>query len=394
MAVGMVVHQARAEPHHALEARDRRSSRCSVSSRVSVLRLGLSRHCSVVSTVPEPSPSIAPPSRIQSALAKGRPARLASRSPMSWSPSRSYFPPQPLKPKPCARRALPDAEHDRPGIAQPDVAERLDDHFGERARASRALSAAPSCAATSRTFSPLPPAWIASAKAATSRSAGFKSPSHSSGSLGNPIHTASCGAHSGRRRRQASPARLYRLGDEGKGALSPSFVDPACSWRPRMLPCRGVSGVTNGPIDQIYARRGADGGGRDGAGAGRLCDRPDFPRTSSGPGQHRLSRNSRAPTWTSRCPPGEPAATPSSTLPTACGVSARPTGRDIRCRGRRSTSRPGGSTSRSPAPSTSAMSSTPTSSASAPGISTTATPISMPRRRSCTPTAIAPTTFP
>ena len=63
---------------------------------------------------------------------------------------------------------------------------------------SRALSAAPSCAATSHTFSPLPPAWTASAKAATSRSAGFRSPSHSSGSLGKPIHTASCGAHSGR----------------------------------------------------------------------------------------------------------------------------------------------------------------------------------------------------
>ena len=35
------------------------------------------------------------------------------------------------------------------------------------------------------------------AKAATSRSAGFRSPNHSSGSLGKPIHTASCGAHSG-----------------------------------------------------------------------------------------------------------------------------------------------------------------------------------------------------
>ena len=71
----------------------------------------------------------------------------------------------------------------------------------------RALSAAPSWAATSRTVSPLPPAWTASAKAATSRSAGFRSPSHSSGSLGKPIHTASCGAHSGRGRRVSSCAR-------------------------------------------------------------------------------------------------------------------------------------------------------------------------------------------
>src|SRR5206468_8309851 len=46
--------------------------------------------------------------------------------------------------------------------------------------------------------SPLPPACTAEAKAATSRSAGFRSPSQSSGSLGKPIHTASCGAHSGR----------------------------------------------------------------------------------------------------------------------------------------------------------------------------------------------------
>src|SRR6476661_5113902 len=61
----------------------------------------------------------------------------------------------------------------------------------------RALSAAPSCAATSHTFSPFPPACTACAKSAISCSAGLRSPSHSSGSLGNPIHTASCGAHSG-----------------------------------------------------------------------------------------------------------------------------------------------------------------------------------------------------
>ena len=92
--------------------------------------------------MPEPSPSIAPPSSTQSALANGRPARLASRSPISWSPSRSYLPPQPLKPKPCARRSFAAAEHDRSGIAQPDVAERLDDDLGEGREPARGFGRA------------------------------------------------------------------------------------------------------------------------------------------------------------------------------------------------------------------------------------------------------------
>src|SRR5437899_1425973 len=69
---------SRPEPSHTTWLKPRPSrNRCSVCSRVSVLRLGLSRHCSVVMTVPEPSWSIAPPSRIQSALANGSPVRLA-----------------------------------------------------------------------------------------------------------------------------------------------------------------------------------------------------------------------------------------------------------------------------------------------------------------------------
>ena len=92
---------------------------------------------------------------------------------------------------------------------------------GERRELSRALSAAPSCAATSRTDSPSPPAWTASANAATSRSAGLRSPSHSSGSLGNPIHTASWrrpfGERRGGRRRHRSAAnRRIRLRQAGR----------------------------------------------------------------------------------------------------------------------------------------------------------------------------------
>ena len=115
---------------------------------------------------------------------------------MSWSPSRSYFPPQPLKPKPCARRSLPLPRTIGP-VSRSQMSPNGSTMTSAKGASARALSAAPSWAATSQTCSPLPPAWTASAKAATSRSAGFRSPSHSSGSLGKPIHTASCGAHSG-----------------------------------------------------------------------------------------------------------------------------------------------------------------------------------------------------
>ena len=58
----------------------------------------------------------------------------------------------------AARAALgAGADDDRPGVAQPDVAERLDDDGRER-RQLRAACAASSCAATSRTSSPLPSA--------------------------------------------------------------------------------------------------------------------------------------------------------------------------------------------------------------------------------------------
>ena len=197
-SVWSFIRPRRARPR--ARSRGRRSSRCSISSRGQAgVAVGVEQALlGGDGTVPVPSPSIAPPSRIQSALADGqrRAARRAARR-SSSSPSSSYLPPQPLKPKALRAPALGRAEHDRPGVAQPDVAERLDDDLGERARARARSPRPPSCAATSHTSSPLPPAWTAAANAATSRSAGFRSPSHSSGSLGKPIHTASCGAHSG-----------------------------------------------------------------------------------------------------------------------------------------------------------------------------------------------------
>ena len=151
----------------------------------------------MVSTVPEPSPSIAPPSSTQSAFSNGRTALRANRSPMSWSPSRSYLPPQPLNPKPRARRSFPDPRMIGP-VSRSQMSPKGSTITLAHGASRRALSAAPSCAATSHTCSPRPPACNASANAATSRSAGLRSPSHSSGSLGKPTQTASCGAHSGR----------------------------------------------------------------------------------------------------------------------------------------------------------------------------------------------------
>ena len=111
-------------------------SRASISPRDSQgLRFGLSRHCSVVTARPVPSTSIAPPSRIQSCAADvaGSPPRRAG-APIVSSPGSSYFPPQPLKPKLTARTPGRAAHDDRPGVAQPDVAEGLRRRRSRRAR--------------------------------------------------------------------------------------------------------------------------------------------------------------------------------------------------------------------------------------------------------------------
>src|SRR5688500_14579099 len=115
---------------------------------------------------------------------------------MSWSPSSSYLPPQPLTPKPAARRCFPEPQTIGP-VPRSQMSPNGSTMTVANGARSRAAAAASSWAATSHTCSPLPPAWTAAANAATSRSAAFRSASHSSGSLGKPIHTASCGAHSG-----------------------------------------------------------------------------------------------------------------------------------------------------------------------------------------------------
>ena len=93
----------------------------------------------MVITVPEPSPSIAPPSRIQSAFENGKFAFRASRSPISSSPGKSYLPPHPLNSKACARRSLAAAHDDRTSVAKPDISEGLDDHLRERRQRSRGV---------------------------------------------------------------------------------------------------------------------------------------------------------------------------------------------------------------------------------------------------------------
>src|SRR3546814_5287722 len=61
------------------------------------LRLGLSRHCSVVTARPVPSTSIAPPSKIQSDDLSGVWVSRAMEAATVSSLGRSYLPPQPLR---------------------------------------------------------------------------------------------------------------------------------------------------------------------------------------------------------------------------------------------------------------------------------------------------------
>ncbi len=197
MAVGMVVGEALAEPHDALEAEVARQPLLRPPRATAWLRLGLSRHCSVVMTraaaVMVDRAALEDPVGLAN---RAGAAEAASRSPMLSSPGRSYLPPQPLKPKPAARRCVPDPQMIGP-VSRSQMSPNGSTITLAKGASLRAAAAASSCAATSRTSSPLPSAWTAAAKAATSRSACLRSASHSSGSLGKPIHTASCGAHSG-----------------------------------------------------------------------------------------------------------------------------------------------------------------------------------------------------
>ena len=93
-------------------------------------------------TVPDPSPSIAPPSRIQSALAKGSPGCAGEPLADVLVAVEIIFAAPAVEAEALRAGARAAAQHDRPGIAQPDIAERLDDDFGERGERSRAFGGA------------------------------------------------------------------------------------------------------------------------------------------------------------------------------------------------------------------------------------------------------------
>ena len=131
------------EPDHALEAEVARAAAASISSRVSVIAVGVEQALlggdDGARAVAVDRAAFEDPV----GLGEGQPSaarRAARRS--SWSPSRSYLPPQPLKPKPCAPPLVARADDDRPGVAQPDVAERLDDDVGERREPARGFRGA------------------------------------------------------------------------------------------------------------------------------------------------------------------------------------------------------------------------------------------------------------
>ena len=113
-------------------SRGRRCRRCSTSSRVSGLRLGLSRHCSVVSdgarAVAVDRAAFEDPAclgeRKSSALGKPLADVLVAFKIVFAAPA--------IEGKARGRRRFPGTDDDRPSVAQPDVAERLDDDFGER----------------------------------------------------------------------------------------------------------------------------------------------------------------------------------------------------------------------------------------------------------------------
>ena len=174
MAVGMVVQQPLAEPHHPLEAE--------IVAQPLLDLLARQRVAVGVEQALLGGDDRARCRRRRSRRLRGssRPWRRAGRrgAPAARrcpaSPVRSYLPPQPLKPKPCARRAVPAAERRsaryraarcrRTARRSPRRTAPARARFPPRRRAPR----------PARPVSPLPPAWTASANAATSRSAGFE----------------------------------------------------------------------------------------------------------------------------------------------------------------------------------------------------------------------------
>ena len=161
MAVGVVVEQALAEPDHALEAEvvlkpalDVLVGRAGVAVRVEQALLG--RDDGARSVVVDRAAFEHP---VGLGVGQGGGLRdpladvLVAFEVVLVAPAVEA---ETLRPALLAR-----AHDDRPAVAQPDVAEILDDDGREWRELARAVSAASSCAATSQTCSPLPSAWTA-----------------------------------------------------------------------------------------------------------------------------------------------------------------------------------------------------------------------------------------
>ena len=235
MAVGMVVHQAAAEPEHAVDAEIRAQPRLDLgrASRPG-LRLGLSRHCSVVTARPVPSTSIAPPSRIQSARRTSEAGRLGrAAAPIAVVAGQVVFAAPAVEAEARSPRgAAGPFDDDRPGVAQPDVAERLRRPRSAKGASARAAAAEAASAATSRTSSPLPSGLDRRGEGGDLAPApGSRSSSHSSAWLGKPIQTKACGAHSGGWRRVIAHCPARRAVADGAEFVAGEPVRPVAARR-------------------------------------------------------------------------------------------------------------------------------------------------------------------
>ena len=183
-------------------------SAASACSSVQPLRLGLSSVCRVVRIVPSPSCSTAPPSSTKSKWRIGVAGKRAMSSPTVASSGRSNLPPQPLVLKRSASAPVAAPREDRAGVAQPDVAVARRHELGRVAKrgAGRSLG----LGAVHQELDTCCCALSARTSAATSRRGARRSPFHCSGSAGQAVQMAFCGAHSaGTEICSVTPVRMY-----------------------------------------------------------------------------------------------------------------------------------------------------------------------------------------
>ena len=211
------------------------------------LRLGLSRHWRVVSTVPSPSWSRAPPSSTASVCRRVAPAAPATWAATSSSCGRSYLPPQPLNRNPTQasgpRKMGPvsrsQTSPNRPGtISMPATP-------SSRRRASASPASDP---VIRRTRSPPGPA-RARARASTSSWAGARLSSQRSSWLGKPNHMARCGAHSagtGRDMARFSLRGRGQMGEAGPG-VKPAHEKGAARRRTAPISCSAAQDQKRAP---------------------------------------------------------------------------------------------------------------------------------------------------